>query len=97
VVQWLLKTPSVSGLFNVGTGQARSFREMITAMFAALGRAPNIEYVDMPVSIRDQYQYFTQASAENLRRAGYNGGFQPREDTVARYVTRYLDRTDRYR
>lgn len=97
VVQWLLKTPSVSGLFNVGTGQARSFREMITAMFTALGRAPNIEYVDMPVSIRDQYQYFTQASAENLRRAGYNGGFQPLEDTVARYVTRYLDRTDRYR
>ncbi|MGD9768476.1 MAG: NAD-dependent epimerase/dehydratase family protein, partial [Pseudolabrys sp.] len=97
VVQWLLKTPSVSGLFNVGTGEARSFREMITAMFTALGRAPNINYVDMPLSIRDQYQYFTQASSENLRGAGYNGGFQPLEATVARYVTRYLDRTDRYR
>ena len=97
VVRWLLETPSVSGIFNVGTGKARSFRDLITAMFAALGRAPNIEYVDMPAAIRDSYQYFTQAEVENLRRAGYNAGFTPLEDAVRRYVTQFLDRADRYR
>ena len=56
-----------------------SFRDLIAAMFRALGRAPSIEYVDMPPSIRDQYQYFTQAKVENLRRAGYNAGFTPLE------------------
>src|SRR6202521_4214919 len=61
VVKWLLETPSVCGIFNVGTGAARSFRDMIVAMFAALGRAPNIEYVDMPQQIRDSYQYFPEA------------------------------------
>ena len=87
VVRWLLETPQVSGIFNVGTGKARSFRDLIAAMFRALGRAPNIEYVDMPDDIRGQYQYFTQAEVENLRRAGYNAGFTPLEDGVSRYVT----------
>jgi ADP-L-glycero-D-manno-heptose 6-epimerase len=97
VVRWLIDTPSVSGIFNVGTGQARSFRDLITAMFRALGRAPDIDYVDMPGAIRDQYQYFTQAKVENLRRAGYNVGFTPLEDAVDRYVTAFLDQPDRYR
>ncbi len=97
VMRWLLDTPSVSGIFNVGTGMARSFRDLITAMFGALGRAPAIEYVDMPPAIRDQYQYFTQAKVENLRRAGYNAGFTPLEEGVDRYVKSFLDRTDRYR
>jgi ADP-L-glycero-D-manno-heptose 6-epimerase len=97
VTRWLLETPQVCGLFNVGTGNAQSFREMIEAMFAALGRPPNIEYVDMPVSIRDTYQYFTQASVENLRRAGYNAGFTPLETAVRRYVGEFLNRADRYR
>jgi ADP-L-glycero-D-manno-heptose 6-epimerase len=97
VVRWLIDTPSVSGIFNVGTGKARSFRDLITAMFRALGRAPDIDYVDMPPSIRDQYQYFTQAKVENLRRAGYNVGFTPLEDAVDRYVTAFLNKPDRYR
>jgi ADP-L-glycero-D-manno-heptose 6-epimerase len=97
VVRWLLETPQVSGIFNVGTGVARSFRDMIAAMFAALGRAPNIEYVDMPPSIRNSYQYFTQASIEKLRRAGYNAGFSPLEDAIKRYVTSFLNRPDRFR
>jgi ADP-L-glycero-D-manno-heptose 6-epimerase len=97
VVRWLLDTPSVNGLFNVGTGEARSFREMIEAMFVAMGRPPNIEYIDMPVAIRDSYQYFTQASTENLRGAGYNAGFTPLETAVRRYVGEFLDRADRYR
>ena len=85
------------GIFNVGTGQARSFRDLVTAMFGALGRPPEIEYVDMPVAIRDRYQYFTQANVEKLRRAGYNGGFTPLEEAVSRYVGRHLDQPDRYR
>jgi ADP-L-glycero-D-manno-heptose 6-epimerase len=97
VVRWLLETPSVSGIFNVGTGKARSFRDLMTAMFAALGRKPAIEYIDMPASIRDSYQYFTQAETTNLRRAGYNANFTPLEEAVQRYVTGYLDRPDRYR
>jgi ADP-L-glycero-D-manno-heptose 6-epimerase len=97
VVRWLLGSPSVSGIFNVGTGQARSFRDMISTLFRALGREPNIEYVEMPDAIRNQYQYFTQADVESVRRAGYNAGFTPLEDAVNRYVTRFLDTRDRYR
>ena len=96
VVRWLLETPAVSGIFNVGTGAARSFRDLVAAMFRALGKPANIEYIDMPPSIRDQYQYFTQAEIENLRHAGYNAGFMPLEDAVTRYVTRYLNSADRY-
>jgi len=97
VVRWLLDTPTVSGIFNVGTGEARSFRDLITAMFVALGREPAIEYIDMLPSIRDSYQYFTQAETENLRRAGYNAHFTPIEEAVRRYVTSFLNCADRYR
>jgi len=97
IVRWLIESPAVSGIFNVGTGAARSFRDLIAALFRALGREPNIEYVDMPDNIRGQYQYFTQAETTNLRRAGYNAGFTPLEDAVARYATGFLDTADRYR
>jgi ADP-L-glycero-D-manno-heptose 6-epimerase len=97
VVRWLLEAPSARGIFNVGTGQASSFRDMMLAMFAALGRPPNIEYVDMPAEMRDSYQYFTQASVENLRGAGFASPFTALKDAVGRYVTRFLDRADRYR
>ena len=97
VVRWLMETPAVSGIFNVGTGQARSFRDLMAAMFSALGRQPAIDYVDMPASIRDSYQYFTRAETANLRRAGYNADFTPLEAAVKRYVECFLDRADRYR
>jgi ADP-L-glycero-D-manno-heptose 6-epimerase len=97
VVRWLLASPGVCGLFNVATGQARSFRELIVAMFRALGRAPSIEYIDMPEGLRDRYQYFTQGSIEKLRRAGYNAPVTALEDAVRHYVTEFLDRGDRYR
>jgi ADP-L-glycero-D-manno-heptose 6-epimerase len=97
VLRWLLEAGAVNGIFNVGTGRAESFRDMIGTMFKAMGRAPNIEYIDMPEAIRDQYQYFTQANVENLRRAGYNADFTPLEEAVGQYVTGYLDREDRYR
>jgi len=86
VVRWLLGSPSVSGLFNVGTGRARSFADLATAVFTALGREPKIEYVDMPERIRNSYQYFTEADLGKLRRAGYNADFLSLEEGVARYV-----------
>ncbi|WP_426614821.1 ADP-glyceromanno-heptose 6-epimerase [Bradyrhizobium sp. McL0616] len=97
VVMWLLATPSVSGLFNVGTGKARSFRDLMLAAYAALGSKPNIEYVDMPETIRGSYQYFTESKVDRLHRAGYNGGFTTLEDAVKAYVGDYLDRPDRFR
>jgi ADP-L-glycero-D-manno-heptose 6-epimerase len=97
VITWLLASPAVSGIFNVGTGTARSFKDLMLAAYAALGAAPNIDYIDMPVQIRDSYQYFTQSEGERLRGAGYNGGFTSLEDAVSHYVTGYLDQPDRFR
>jgi len=97
VMMWLLETPPASGIFNVGTGNARSFKDMIAAAYAALGAAPNIQYIDMPEAIRGSYQYFTQSDVDRLQRAGYNGGFTALEDAVAAYVSGYLDSADRYR
>jgi ADP-L-glycero-D-manno-heptose 6-epimerase len=97
VTHWMLDNPGTSGLFNVGSGKARSFRDLILALFRALGREPNIEYVDMPESLRDRYQYLTQASVEKLCEAGYNGGFTGLEEAVDRYVTGFLAQPDRYR
>jgi ADP-L-glycero-D-manno-heptose 6-epimerase len=97
VMMWLLATPGVSGIFNVGTGKARSFRDLMLAAYAALGQAPNIRYVDMPEAIRGSYQYFTQSEVDRLQRAGYNGGFTALEEAVDAYVKGFLDRADRFR
>jgi ADP-L-glycero-D-manno-heptose 6-epimerase len=97
VIEWLLHAPAISGIFNLGTGTARSFRDMLLAMFAALNRSPNIVYVDMPLSIRNSYQYFTEAPMANLRRAGYATQFTPLEKAVNHYVTSFLDCQDRFR
>jgi ADP-L-glycero-D-manno-heptose 6-epimerase len=97
VLRWLLEATGINGIFNVGTGRAESFRDMIGAMFRALHRPVNIEYIDMPEAIRGQYQYFTEARVERLHRAGYNAGFMPLETAVNQYVTGYLNRDDRYR
>ena len=97
VMMWLLATPTVSGLFNVGTGAARSFKDMMLAAYAALGAAPNIQYIDMPAQIRGSYQYFTEGKVDRLRMAGYNGGFTRLEDAVDLYVKGFLDRADRFR
>jgi ADP-L-glycero-D-manno-heptose 6-epimerase len=97
VMMWLLATPSVSGIFNVGTGKARSFKDLMLSAYAALGTSPNIRYVDMPEPIRGSYQYFTQGDVDRLQRAGYNGGFTALEDAVEIYVKGFLDRADRFR
>jgi ADP-L-glycero-D-manno-heptose 6-epimerase len=97
VMLWLLATPSVSGIFNVGTGTARSFKDLILSAYAALGASPNIQYIDMPEAIRNSYQYFTESNVERLRGAGYNGGFTALEDAVKTYVGGFLDSADRFR
>jgi ADP-L-glycero-D-manno-heptose 6-epimerase len=97
VMTWLLATPSVSGIFNVGTGIARSFKDLMLSAYAALGADPNIQYVDMPESIRGSYQYFTRSDVDRLQRAGYNGGFTALEDAVETYVKGYLNAADRFR
>lgn len=97
VVMWLLDHPRVSGVFNVGTGEARSFADLAKSVFWALGQEPAIEYVSMPEAIRDRYQYFTQASMERLRAAGYSRPFTSLEDGVSTYVQDFLNAPDPYR
>ena len=97
VIGWFLASPEVCGIFNVGSGKARSFRSMIEAMFRGLAQPPHIEYIDMPLAIRDSYQYFTEAPVDNLRRAGWALEFTPLEQAVQQYVSLFLNREDRYR
>lgn len=97
VMIWLLATPAVSGIFNVGTGHARSFRDLMLSAYSALGATPNIEYVDMPEQIRGSYQYFTESDVGRLCGAGYNGGFTGLEEAVGLYVKDFLDQADRFR
>jgi ADP-L-glycero-D-manno-heptose 6-epimerase len=97
VVTWLLASPGVNGLFNLGSGQARSFADLAAATFHAAGHAPSIVYHDMPQSIRDKYQYFTQAQMGRLREAGYAAPFTSLEEGVNDYVRAYLSQPDPYR
>jgi len=97
VVAWLLEHRQVSGLFNLGSGTARSFEELARALCAALGRPARLEYVDMPPAVRAHYQYFTQARMERLRAAGYTRAFTSLEEGVRDYVQRYLSQPDPYR
>ncbi|MCR4590666.1 MAG: ADP-glyceromanno-heptose 6-epimerase [Lachnospiraceae bacterium] len=92
VVTWLLDHPEISGLFNVGTGRAQSFRELAESVFSALGKQPEIEYIDMPGELREKYQYYTRAGIEKLRDAGYTGNFSDIEKGVADYVQNYLEK-----
>ena len=79
-----------SGLVNCGTGVARSWLDLANAVFAAMGREPSIEFIDMPLSIRDKYQYHTEANPKKLRSAGYTSDFISIEDGVRDYVQNYL-------
>ncbi|MEQ8355139.1 MAG: ADP-glyceromanno-heptose 6-epimerase [Kiloniellaceae bacterium] len=96
VMLWLLDNPAVSGLFNVGTGRARSFADLARAVFAAMARPENISYVPTPEAIRDKYQYFTEAPMARLRAAGYDKPFTELEEGVARYVKDFLTHPDPY-
>lgn len=97
VVLWLLVHAEISGLFNVGTGHARSFADVIGALFAALARPARISYREMPEAMRKHYQYFTQARVDRLREAGFTKPFTPVEQGVRDYVERYLSQPDAYR
>jgi ADP-L-glycero-D-manno-heptose 6-epimerase len=96
VIIWLLNNSDVSGLFNVGTGKARSFKDLALATYQAAGATPDIKYIDTPISIRDKYQYFTEANMAKLRAAGYGGNFYSLEDGIKDYVTDYLSKDDPY-
>jgi ADP-L-glycero-D-manno-heptose 6-epimerase len=90
VVEWLRATPGISGLFNVGSGRARSFLDLAHAIFAALDLPPAIEFVDMPEHLRERYQYFTEAPLGKLRAAGYTQPATSLEAGVSDYVRTYL-------
>ena len=97
VAVWLLKNPQVSGLFNLGTGQARSWLDLGRALFAALEKSEAIEFVPMPEQLRGKYQYHTEARMDRLRAAGYDAPFTSLEGGVKDYVRNYLLRDDPYR
>lgn len=87
---WLMNERPLSGLYNLGTGKARTFKDLVTAIFKTLGKEPVIEYIDTPADIRDKYQYFTEADMSKLRKAGYKEKFYSLEEGVETYVTNFL-------
>ncbi len=96
VMLWLEAHPDISGIFNCGTGQARSFQDLATAIFQALSKDVAIDYVPTPKDIRDKYQYFTEANMTKLRTAGYDRPFTSLESGVGRYISDYLMAEDAY-
>ncbi len=97
VMLWLLDHQHVSGLFNVGSGSARTFVDLASATFAALEQSARIEFIEMPETLRDKYQYRTQADLSRLRAAGYARPMTSLEDGVRDYVRSYLSAPDSYR
>ena len=90
MVKFLFDTPSAAGLFNIGSGVPESWNKLVSAAFAAMKKSVDIEYIDMPESLRDRYQYYTCAKIDKLRSFGYNEAVTPLEDAVADYITNYL-------
>ena len=90
VCLWMMQQMPASGLYNVGTGKARTFKDLVTAIFKSLNKEPVIEFIDTPEDIRDKYQYFTEADINKLRNAGYNDEFYTLEEGVADYVKNFL-------
>lgn len=88
--------PIQNSIYNIGTGQARAFKDLATAVMVSLGKAPNITYIDMPEDLQGRYQYFTEASMQKLRNAGYTAAFYSLEDGVKDYVQHYLMQDDAY-
>ena len=94
VMIWLYENENVNGLFNVGTGKARSFKDLAEATFAAAEKEPKINYIDMPEMLREKYQYYTQANVDKLRKAGYDKAFTDLEEGVKDYVQNYMAQED---
>lgn len=97
VMLWLRENPHVNGLFNLGTGRAQTWLELMGALYEAVGRELEVEWVDTPEELRPKYQYFTEADMSKLRKAGYQGRFRPVEEGVKAYVEGYLGTVDPYR
>ncbi len=97
VMVWLYDHPEVNGLFNIGSGKARSFKDLAEATFKAAGKPSKISYVDMPETLRGKYQYFTEADISKLRAVGYTKPMTELEDGVTQYVQNYLAQDDQYR
>ena len=87
---YFLDKPSVSGLFNLGTGKARAWNDLVASIFKSLNTSVNIEYIELPEHLRDKYQYFTEANMNKIKKAGYNKSIMSLEDGVADYVKNYL-------
>jgi ADP-L-glycero-D-manno-heptose 6-epimerase len=94
VMWWLFKNPKANGIFNLGTGTARTWNDLIKAVFAAMKKKTNIEYIAMPETLRNQYQYFTQAEMKKLKSAGCPVKFSSLEDSVQDYVMKHLKKID---
>lgn len=92
----ITSTPYPNGIYNIGTGKARSFKDLATAVMTSMGREPHITYIDMPEDLRGRYQYFTQANMQKLRAAGYTTAFSSLEDGVRDYIKNYLMQDDQY-
>ncbi|MEE9331179.1 MAG: ADP-glyceromanno-heptose 6-epimerase [Methylophilaceae bacterium] len=92
----LTKTPAANGIYNIGTGEARSFKDLATNVMSNMDREPNITYIDMPKDLQGKYQYFTQAEIQKLRDAGYKKPFTSLEDGIKDYVQHYLMQEDQY-
>lgn len=90
VCYWLMQNHPASGLYNLGTGKARSFHDLVVSTFSALQLQPQIDFIDMPEDIREKYQYFTEADMSKLKNAGYSKDFYSLESGVSDYVTNYL-------
>jgi ADP-L-glycero-D-manno-heptose 6-epimerase len=90
ICHWLMNEKPQPGLYNVGTGKARTFKDLVTAIFKSLDKEPLIEYIDTPFDIRDKYQYFTEADMSKLRKAGYKKDFYSLEDGIETYVRNFL-------
>jgi len=90
ICYWLMENKPASGIYNLGTGQARSFEDLVKATFAGLDKESNIVFIDMPEDIRDKYQYFTEANMNKLRAAGYKDEFFSLEKGINDYVRNYL-------
>jgi ADP-L-glycero-D-manno-heptose 6-epimerase len=97
VMLWLYDNHKVNGVFNLGTGQARSFLDLANGVFQALGQPPKINFIDTPENIRAKYQYFTEAKMERLRKAGYEKPFTTLDDGIATYVRDFLSQPDPYK
>jgi ADP-L-glycero-D-manno-heptose 6-epimerase len=97
VIAWLIATPHVEGIYNLGSGQARSFLDLARATCAAAGRVCQVDYREMPQTLQSRYQYFTQADISRLNTSGYRDRFTSLEAGVADYIGRYLSSVDPYR